>query len=102
MSVVALPVNTPAATDDGLLKQRVHQRLVAHGVDDASTDEASSPTANGAPPPIAIDAAASVAPLDGDTASDPADDESDSTEAVDRDVAEGPDAVFQKIYARPI
>src|SRR4051794_4753717 len=33
MSVVALVPN-----DDGLLKQRVHQRLVARGVDDASID----------------------------------------------------------------
>src|SRR5215218_5220756 len=38
MSIVALPTLLPAVTDDGLLKQRVHQRLVAQGVDDASTD----------------------------------------------------------------
>jgi pilus assembly protein CpaF len=38
MSVVALPTLVPAPTDDGLLKQRVHQRLVSQGVDDASTD----------------------------------------------------------------
>ena len=38
MSVVALPTRLPAPTDDGLLKQRVHQRLVTQGVDDASTD----------------------------------------------------------------
>src|SRR5262245_46186684 len=38
MSVVTLPVPTPVPTDDGLLKQRVHERLVAHGVDDVSND----------------------------------------------------------------
>jgi pilus assembly protein CpaF len=36
VSVVAL--TTPVPTDDGSLKQRVHQRLVTQGVDDASTD----------------------------------------------------------------
>src|SRR4051812_23282185 len=38
MSVVALPTVLAAPTHDGLLKQRVHQRLVTQGVDDASTD----------------------------------------------------------------
>src|SRR5215218_1566037 len=38
MSVVALPTLAPVVTDDGRLKQRVHQRLVTQSVDDASTD----------------------------------------------------------------
>src|SRR3954447_9358446 len=37
MSLVALP-SAPASTDDGLLKQRVHQRLVTLGVDDPGVD----------------------------------------------------------------
>ncbi len=37
MSVVALP-SAPASTDDGRLKQRVHQRLVTLGVDDPAVD----------------------------------------------------------------
>src|SRR3954452_23967902 len=38
MSVVALPTPVPAPSDDDLLKQRVHRRLVTQGVEDASTD----------------------------------------------------------------
>ncbi len=37
MTVLALP-SAPDAADDGLLKQRVHRRLVANGVDDPSAD----------------------------------------------------------------
>src|SRR3954471_3499826 len=37
MSLVALP-SAPASTDDGLLKQRVHRRLVTLGVDDPGVD----------------------------------------------------------------
>src|SRR4051794_4118530 len=37
MSLVALP-SVPASTDDGLLKQRVHQRLVTLGIDDPGVD----------------------------------------------------------------
>ena len=33
MSVVALPTLVSAPTDDGLLKQRVHRRLVTQGVE---------------------------------------------------------------------
>jgi pilus assembly protein CpaF len=37
VSIVALPQVAPS-NDDGRLKQRVHQRLVAHGVDDPAPD----------------------------------------------------------------
>jgi pilus assembly protein CpaF len=39
VSVVAVPPSPGASpTDEGLIKQRVHQRLVTRGVDEASTD----------------------------------------------------------------